>query len=168
MLYHGVAPGRGTASDLPDHAQLLAQGCDLGLVASTERSTCSLSLNLLPLFMIRGATRAMSSAPGIITIVCQQCHQALEFSGSDDIDELIQRVEAETAFQVRDHHLQLYGIALVANPNKESRNEKSILILLVLVFMLNACATKSQNEAMISTDQGLKSHRQHPTAAVAG
>jgi Fe2+ or Zn2+ uptake regulation protein len=34
----------------------------------------------------------------------------MEFSGTDDIEELIHRVEAETSFQVRDHLLQLFGI----------------------------------------------------------
>ena len=43
-------------------------------------------------------------------IVCQNCSKALEFSGSDDINELVLRVEKETAFKVRDHLLQLFGL----------------------------------------------------------
>ena len=53
-------------------------------------------------------------------IVCQECHKALEFSGSDDINELVQRVEAETSFQVRDHLLQLFGLC----PDCQQQNNK--------------------------------------------
>ncbi len=43
-------------------------------------------------------------------IVCQGCHKAFEFAGSNDIDQLIKRVEKETSFQVSDHLLQLFGL----------------------------------------------------------
>ena len=43
-------------------------------------------------------------------ILCQKCHQAIVFAGSEDLSSLIQRVEAETKFRVSDHLLQLYGI----------------------------------------------------------
>ena len=43
-------------------------------------------------------------------ILCQKCHQALAFAGSEDLSSLIQRVEQETNFRVSDHLLQLYGI----------------------------------------------------------
>lgn len=43
-------------------------------------------------------------------ILCQKCHQAIAFAGSEDLSSLIQRVEAETKFRVNDHLLQLYGI----------------------------------------------------------
>lgn len=43
-------------------------------------------------------------------IVCQNCHQAIAFAGSEDLSSLIQRVEKETKFKVSDHLLQLYGI----------------------------------------------------------
>ena len=43
-------------------------------------------------------------------IVCQNCHQAIAFAGSEDLSSLIQRVEKETKFHVSDHLLQLYGI----------------------------------------------------------
>jgi len=42
-------------------------------------------------------------------LVCQACGRAVEFVGSDDLDTLIARVEAETDFQVTDHLLQLFG-----------------------------------------------------------
>ena len=43
-------------------------------------------------------------------ILCQKCHQAIAFAGSEDLSSLIQRVEAETKFRVSDHLLQLYGV----------------------------------------------------------
>ena len=43
-------------------------------------------------------------------ILCQKCHQALAFAGSEDLSSLIQRVETETNFRVKDHLLQLFGI----------------------------------------------------------
>src|SRR5690606_4814679 len=43
-------------------------------------------------------------------ILCQRCHQAIAFAGSEDLSSLIQRVEEETKFCVSDHLLQLYGI----------------------------------------------------------
>jgi len=43
-------------------------------------------------------------------ILCQRCRQAIAFAGSEDLSSLIQRVEAETKFQVSDHLLQLFGL----------------------------------------------------------
>ena len=43
-------------------------------------------------------------------ILCQKCHQAIAFAGSEDLSSLIQRVEEETNYRVSDHLLQLYGI----------------------------------------------------------
>ena len=43
-------------------------------------------------------------------ILCQKCHQAIAFAGSEDLSSLIKRVEQETNFRVSDHLLQLYGI----------------------------------------------------------
>lgn len=43
-------------------------------------------------------------------ILCKKCHCAITFAGSEDLDSLVKRVEAETKFRVSDHLLQLYGI----------------------------------------------------------
>ena len=43
-------------------------------------------------------------------IVCQECHKAIAFAGSEDLGSLIQQVEQQTNYRVRDHLLQLYGI----------------------------------------------------------
>lgn len=94
------------------HQQLLRQGCDLGLVSVYRTLDLLAQLELVSIVYDpqRNPGYMLSSAGHHHHIVCQSCHQAHEFSGSDDIDELIQRVEAQTAYQVRDHLLQLYGI----------------------------------------------------------
>ena len=43
-------------------------------------------------------------------ILCQECQRAVEFSGLEDLSELIDHVENQTHYQVRDHLLQLYGL----------------------------------------------------------
>ncbi|MGC9520863.1 MAG: Fur family transcriptional regulator [Anaerolineae bacterium] len=44
------------------------------------------------------------------TLVCERCGRTLEFSGQDDLDELVARVEARTGFRVHEHLLQLLGV----------------------------------------------------------
>lgn len=44
------------------------------------------------------------------TLICQGCERAVEFPGENDIHALIDRVEAETGYQVADHLLQLFGL----------------------------------------------------------
>lgn len=43
-------------------------------------------------------------------LVCRKCERAIEFSGAEDLDNLLTRIEQETGFQVDEHLLQLYGI----------------------------------------------------------
>jgi len=42
-------------------------------------------------------------------IICQGCGKAVEFSGSGDMENLFDRIQRETGFDVDDHLLQLYG-----------------------------------------------------------
>ena len=43
-------------------------------------------------------------------LICQNCARSVEFPGEDDIQSLIERVEARTGYQVADHLLQLVGL----------------------------------------------------------
>jgi len=43
-------------------------------------------------------------------IICRVCEQAIEFSGVNDLEELILRVQQETGYTVSDHFLQLFGV----------------------------------------------------------
>lgn len=42
-------------------------------------------------------------------VVCRTCGRAVEFVGSEDLQGLIARVEAETGYRVDGHLLQLFG-----------------------------------------------------------
>jgi Fe2+ or Zn2+ uptake regulation protein len=104
------------------HQQLLNKNCDLGLVSVYR------TLDLLTQLELVTVVYDPNRNPGYILasgghhhhIVCQDCHRALEFSGSDDIDDLIHRVEAETYFEVRGHLLQLFGICPDCKPKHHS------------------------------------------------
>lgn len=43
-------------------------------------------------------------------IICRKCGRALEFSGADDIVQLLDRIERETGFKIESHLLQLQGV----------------------------------------------------------
>jgi len=53
-------------------------------------------------------------------ILCQNCCRTIVFEGSENLSDLIERVEAETKFRVSDHLLQLYG--LCPDCQKQSTN----------------------------------------------
>lgn len=42
-------------------------------------------------------------------LVCQNCGKTVEFSGSEDLDNLIDEIQVQTGFQVDGHLLQLFG-----------------------------------------------------------
>jgi Fur family ferric uptake transcriptional regulator len=44
------------------------------------------------------------------TILCRSCGQAVEFPGSEDLEELVARVQQETGYRVEDHLLQFVGL----------------------------------------------------------
>jgi Fe2+ or Zn2+ uptake regulation protein len=43
-------------------------------------------------------------------LICRACGHAVDFGGGDDLDTLIERVEAGTGYCVNDHLLQLFGL----------------------------------------------------------
>lgn len=43
-------------------------------------------------------------------LVCRDCHQAVEFPGTEDLSPLIARVARSTGFQIQDHWLELVGL----------------------------------------------------------
>ena len=94
------------------HRLLREQGVHLGLV-SVYRT--------LELFFALGLISQVFQADGIVGylpasfghhhfIVCQNCQKTVEFSGSEDMRDLVQRVQTETRYLVRDHLLQFYGL----------------------------------------------------------
>lgn len=43
-------------------------------------------------------------------LICCGCGQAVDFPGGDDLDTLMERVEARTGYCINDHLLQLFGL----------------------------------------------------------
>jgi len=43
-------------------------------------------------------------------VICQECGRTVEFSGSEDLEELAARVERITNFRVHGHLLELFGL----------------------------------------------------------
>lgn len=60
---------------------------------------------------VGGCHGYMLSSPGHHhAVICRRCARAVEFRGEDDLQLLIERVEAETGFQIQGHLLQLFGL----------------------------------------------------------
>lgn len=43
-------------------------------------------------------------------VVCRQCEAAIEFTGMEDLSDLIDRIQEQTGFTIDEHLLQLYGL----------------------------------------------------------
>ncbi|MFZ3070824.1 MAG: Fur family transcriptional regulator [Anaerolineaceae bacterium] len=99
-------------SPLAIYRMLTSQGYRLGLVSVYRTLELLGSLGLVTIvYQPDGGSGYMNATGGHHHhILCQGCHKAIEFSGSEDLTELIQRVEGETNFQVNGHLLQLYGL----------------------------------------------------------
>jgi len=94
------------------HRLLREQGVHLGLVSVYRTLELFFSLGLISqVFQPDGLVGYLPVSFGHHHfIVCQNCHKAVEFLGSEDMQELIQRIHTETHYQVRDHLLQFYGL----------------------------------------------------------
>jgi Fur family ferric uptake transcriptional regulator len=96
--------------------EILEQGrrlhCKLGLVTVYRTLALLAELNLVRrVHGENGCHGYVLASPGHRhTLICQGCERAVEFRGKDDMHTLINRVEAETGYQVDDHLLQLFGL----------------------------------------------------------
>lgn len=55
-------------------------------------------------------------------LVCRECDRAIEFSGAEDLTNLIDRIERETGYEIDGHLLQLYGRCPVCQKAKQSND----------------------------------------------
>jgi len=94
------------------YQQLKAQGSHLSLVSVYRTLELLASLGLITMVYDPAGTLGYvpASAGHHHYIVCQMCHRAVEFIGSEDIAGLVQQVEDETHFSVNDHLLQFFGV----------------------------------------------------------
>lgn len=108
------------------HQQLELKGLEIGLVSVYRTLDLLTSLELVTTVYDpeRNPGYVLSSTGHHHHIICQKCHRAIEFSGTDDIRELIKRVETETSFHVEDHLLQLFGICPECLKSMSNRGEK--------------------------------------------
>lgn len=58
-----------------------------------------------------GCQAYLPASPGHShALICRGCDRAVDFGGGDDLDTLIERIEARTGYHVNDHLLQLFGL----------------------------------------------------------
>ncbi len=84
----------------------------LGLVTVYRTLDLLVELRLARLIHRRGGCHAyLLASPGHHhAVVCQRCGRAIEFAGGEEIDSLVERIEAQTDYQIDGHLLQLSGI----------------------------------------------------------
>ena len=94
------------------YQELSQSGRDLGMVSVYRALELLTELGLVCVVYNPDGSAGYVAGPGghHHHILCQKCHQAIAFAGSEDLSSLIKRVEQETNFRVSDHLLQLYGI----------------------------------------------------------
>lgn len=63
------------------------------------------------IYGLDGSQGYIAASPGHKhTILCRACRQAVEFSGTEDLQELVARVQQQTGYRVEGHLLQLSGL----------------------------------------------------------
>lgn len=94
------------------YQQLKAQGARLSLVSVYRTLELFVSLGLIS--MVYEPEGSLGYVPASVGhhhyILCQVCHRAVEFAGTEDLAGLIYQVENQTQFLVSDHLLQFFGI----------------------------------------------------------
>jgi Fur family ferric uptake transcriptional regulator len=106
------------------HRALVSQGKRVGIASVYRTLDLLVELELAKVVLQPdGTTGYVASKDGHNhTIVCQNCHKTYEFGCCTDLSRLIEQVESETHFLVKDHLLQLYGLC----PDCQTKNEKHV------------------------------------------
>jgi Fur family ferric uptake transcriptional regulator len=104
------------------HRELVARGKRVGVASVYRTLDLLVELELAKVVLQSdGTTGYVASKDGHNhTIVCQTCHKTYEFGSCTDLSLMIEQVESETHFLVKDHLLQLYGLC----PECQNGNEK--------------------------------------------
>lgn len=94
------------------HERTVENQADIGLV------TVYRTLDLLLEFDLVRRVHGPGDCQGYVlaspghhhTLVCKTCGRAVEFSGTGDLDALLESIEEQTGFLIKDHLLQLNGL----------------------------------------------------------
>lgn len=94
------------------HKRAKEKNCDVGLVSVYRTLDLLSDLDLVR--RVHGQDECHSyvlASPGHHHhLICRQCGKAVEFSGSDNLNEFIRLIEIETGYKIDEHILQLYGL----------------------------------------------------------
>ena len=94
------------------HQRAVERHCNMGLVSVYRTLDLLSELNLVrKVHGHDGCHGYVLASPGHHHhLVCHACGKAVEFSGSDDLSNLIACIERQTGFNIDEHILQLYGL----------------------------------------------------------
>lgn len=94
------------------HQSALARNCNIGLVSVYRTLDLLSELDLVRRVHGQdGCHGYVLASPGHHHhLICRKCGKAVEFTGSDDLSDFIERIEKKTGFAIDEHILQLYGL----------------------------------------------------------
>ncbi len=105
------------AASVPISAQTIYQRA-LAINEKIGLATVYRTLELLDEFSLVRRVHSQDECQGYVLaspghhhhLVCRSCKQAVEFNGSNDLTNIVQRVQRQTGYQINDHLLELYGL----------------------------------------------------------
>jgi Fe2+ or Zn2+ uptake regulation protein len=94
------------------HQIALARNCNIGLVSVYRTLDLLSELDLVRRVHGQdGCHGYVLASPGHHHhLICRKCGKAVEFTGSGDLSDFIERIEKKTGFAIDEHILQLYGL----------------------------------------------------------
>jgi len=94
------------------HQLAIRKNCDIGLVSVYRTLDLLSELNLVRRVHGQdGCHGYVLASPGHHHhLICHKCGKAVEFTGSGDLSDFIERIESNTGFAIDEHILQLYGL----------------------------------------------------------
>lgn len=106
------------------HQRSLAENEDIGLVSVYR------TLELLTELRLVRRVHGQDDCHGYVLaspghhhhLVCRKCEKAVEFTGAEDLSELMGRIQQETGFKVDGHLLQLFGLCPECQKNEREEH----------------------------------------------
>jgi Fur family ferric uptake transcriptional regulator len=103
------------------HQRAISRNCDIGLVSVYRTLDLLSELDLVRRVHGQdGCHGYVLASPGHHHhLICRKCGKAVEFTGSGDLSEFIERIERNTGFAIDEHILQLYGLCQQCQEQKK-------------------------------------------------